>query len=151
MNSTIVISSASLDTNILIYAADSSAPEKQQICSDLVEYFISVRGRLPLQCLNEFYSLTTRRPLLRPAQARMIVERFLGSLVIVPSTISDTVLAMQMQEQHNIQFFDALLLATALNAGCTTFFSEDMQDGRAYMGITVRNPLSAGFDLKLLS
>jgi predicted nucleic acid-binding protein len=145
-----VISSASLDTNILIYAADNSSPEKQEACDNLIEKFIAVRGRLPLQCLNEFYSLTTRRGILKPTQADAIVQRLLKSLVIIPPTIADTVLAMRMQQQHSIQFFDALLLATALQAGCTYFFTEDMQDGRNYDGITVRNPLTPGFDLTAL-
>jgi predicted nucleic acid-binding protein len=146
-----VINLASLDTNILIYAVDNSNLEKQEICYRLVEQFIRVRGRLPLQCLNEFYALTTRRSLLQPAQARTIVERLLGSLLIIPSTSADTVLAMQMQERHKIQFFDALLLATAIRAGSSIFLSEDMQDGRTYDGITVRNPLAPGFDIASLS
>ena len=145
-----MISSASLDTNILIYAADNSSPQKQEACDDLIEKLIAVRGRLPLQCLNEFYSLTTRRAILAPAQAETIVQHLLKSLVIIPPTIADTILAMRMQQQHGIQFFDALLMATALHAGCTYFLTEDMQDGRNYDGITVRNPLNPGFDLTAL-
>jgi PIN domain len=70
------------------------------------------------------------------------VQRLLKSLAIIPPTIADTVLAMRMHQQHGIQFFDALLMATALHAGCTYFLTEDMQDGRKYDGITVRPPPS---------
>jgi hypothetical protein len=40
--------------------------------------------------------------------------------------------------------FDALLLATARNAGCAVALSEDMHDGGTPLGITVRNPFVAG-------
>jgi predicted nucleic acid-binding protein len=143
-----VISSSSLDTNILIYAADNSDATKQDVCDRLLEKFIASRGRIPLQCLNEFYSLTTRRSLLTPSQAEAIVQRLLGSLVVIPSIIDDSVAAMRLQQQHNIQFFDALLLTTARRAGCTSFLSEDMQNGCNYEGITVRNPLDPALDLE---
>jgi predicted nucleic acid-binding protein len=142
-----VISSASLDTNILIYATDNSNPAKQEIADTLIEQFIAARDRIPLQCLNEFYALTTRRKLLHPSQAESIVQRLLESLLVIPSTIPDSIAAMQLQKRYEIRFFDALLLATARRAGCTVFLSEDMQDSCEYDGITVRNPFATSFDI----
>jgi len=59
---------------------------------------------------------------------------------VIPSTVEDLMSAMQIHQQHGIQFFDALLIATARRAGCHTFFTEDMQDGRSFEGITIRSP-----------
>ncbi|WP_252263399.1 hypothetical protein [Paracidobacterium acidisoli] len=38
------------------------------------------------------------------------------------------------------QIYDALVIAAALEAGCTTLYSEDMQDGQKIDGLTIRNP-----------
>ena len=59
---------------------------------------------------------------------------------IIPAAVEDLDPALQIHLQHNIQFFDALLIVTARRAGCTTFLSEDLQHGRDFDGITIRNP-----------
>ena len=59
---------------------------------------------------------------------------------IVPASEEDLVEAMDTYQRLGLQFFDALLVATALRAGCTTLFSEGMQHGRLYNGLRVVNP-----------
>ena len=60
---------------------------------------------------------------------------------VVPYSVDDLAAAMQIHQRHRIQFFDALLLATARRIGCNVMLSEDVQDGHDYDGITVRNRL----------
>ncbi len=50
--------------------------------------------------------------------------------------------ALDIQNAHDLQFFDALLVACAESAGCDILFSEDMADGAKYGSITVRNPFT---------
>lgn len=59
---------------------------------------------------------------------------------ITPASPADLIAAMQLHQRYNLQFFDALLLATARNAGCHTLFTEDMQSGRTVEGISLLNP-----------
>lgn len=41
---------------------------------------------------------------------------------------------------HNLAFYDALIVAAAIEGGCDTLWSEDMQHGRVIGGLTIRNP-----------
>jgi len=157
MSSTSAISPVSIDTNVLIYSIDSSDAAKQEIADGVVERLIAARGCMPLQCLSEFYALTTRKRLITPHQAERVVERMLMSLVIVSAEALlmslvivsaealDVVEAMHLQQQHGMQYFDALLIATARRVGCTLFLTEDMQHGRSFGGITVDNPFRSDF------
>jgi predicted nucleic acid-binding protein len=51
-------------------------------------------------------------------------------------------LAYAAIEKERFGLFDALLLATARQAGCTIMLSEDMHDGAGLDGIVVRNPFA---------
>ena len=150
MSFTIVIS-ATVDTNILIYAVDVDSGPKHLIAKRIVDFLGTNAAILPLQCLSEFYRATTRKQLIAPADAASIVQQFHAAIRIIPPSFEDLTAAMQIHQQHGIQFFDALLIATARNVGCGVFFSEDLQDNRNFGGITIRNPfLLSSEDLNAL-
>ncbi len=134
MSFTIVTSSFTIDTNILIYAADRTSQPKQQIAGIILEKMIALRGVLPLQCLSEFYRATTRKKLMSPEDAQNIVQHALYSLEIVPSRPEDLVTAMRIHQKHSLQFFDALLISTARRSGCHTLLTEDMQQNQLVDG-----------------
>ena len=49
--------------------------------------------------------------------------------------------ALVLAEHTGYAVYDALLLASAIEAGCDTVCSEDMQDGQVIDGcLTIRNP-----------
>jgi len=131
---------ATVDTNILIYAVDIDAGSKHVLAARVVEILSEHKSVLPLQCLSEFYQATTKKHTLEAADAASLVQQFHASMEVIPSTVEDLMSAMQIHQQHSVQFFDALLIATARRAGCHTFFTEDMQDGRSFEGITIRSP-----------
>jgi predicted nucleic acid-binding protein len=134
------VTRATVDTNILIYAVDVDAGSKHVLAAHLVKSLSERKFVLPLQCITEFYRATTKKRRFAAAEAASFVRQFRDSMQIIPAAIEDLDPAMQIHLQHNIQFFDALLIATARRAGCTVFLSEDLQDGRDFDGITVRNP-----------
>jgi len=129
-----------IDSNILIYASDRSDPRKHRLSNQIVQSLMLRHAWLPLQCLNEFYKVTTQKGHLPAFEAEKTVRDLAAFADVVTSALEDTFAAMALQQSHRIQYFDALLLAVASRAGCTTIFSEDMQDGRTYGSITVRNP-----------
>ena len=135
-----VTSNFGVDTNILIYSLDRSEPVKQLVADKLMRAVLSKRATLPLQCLNEFYRATTRKHLLTPAEAKAFVNDVLTFIVPISSVAEDLVYAMQLHETNHIQFFDALIIATATRAGCAILFSEDLQSGRSFGSLTIQNP-----------
>ena len=42
-----------------------------------------------------------------------------------------------------LSYWDALMLASAREVGCTTFISEDLQDGARLFGLEIVNPFGA--------
>jgi predicted nucleic acid-binding protein len=147
------VTRVTVDTNILIYAVDVDADSKHALAAHIVKFLSEQKSVLPLQCLTEFYRATTKKRRFAAAEAASFVQQFRASMLIIPAAIEDLAPAMHIHQQHKIQFFDALLIATTRRAGCTVFLSEDLQDGRNFDGVTVRNPfvLSSEELNKLLS
>ncbi|MDF2974299.1 MAG: putative nucleic-acid-binding protein contains domain [Microvirga sp.] len=134
----------SIDTNILVYSVDRREGEKHLRALDVMERSVDLDCVLTAQALAEFVVAATRRRMLsKPhaiAQARD--WRLLFPVVTASALALDAALAAF--EAGRFGLWDALLLATAREAGCTTLLSEDMRDGAALDGITVRNPLRGG-------
>ncbi len=131
-----------VDTNVLVYAVDSSQGEKQRQCRDwLVALWDSRRGRVSVQVLQECYLTLTRklRPGLPPAEARREVEAYLAWH---PLTISPEVLqrAWGVEATFGLSFWDSLIVAAALASGARFLLTEDLQDGQDLFGIRVVNP-----------
>ena len=49
---------------------------------------------------------------------------------------------LQVQARYGFSFYDSLIVAAALEAGCATLYSEDMQHGQQIQGLTIRNPFA---------
>jgi predicted nucleic acid-binding protein len=43
-------------------------------------------------------------------------------------------------ERYRLSWYDSLILAAAIEAGCSVVYSEDLQDGFAAGGVKVMNP-----------
>lgn len=129
-----------IDTNILFYSIDGRDPGKHARARRIVGLADPQRVPILLQTLGELANLVTRRhPALLPK-----AERFLQitsvMFTIVPAEFDDMSDALLLHNRHKLPFWDAVLWATARRTGCTTFFTEDLQDGRTIGGVTIRNP-----------
>jgi predicted nucleic acid-binding protein len=62
-----------------------------------------------------------------------------------------TARAWAVQDEAGLAWWDALLVASALMAGCKLFISEDMQDGRVISGMRIANPFTPEFSTRLLA
>lgn len=135
-----------LDTNILAYLAGvSRAPEddgKIERCRDLLER-LGGRASLfaPTQALGELF-VVLRRSGAPAAEARGILLRFADTFGTPESGRSTLFAASDLVVDHRLQFWDALILSAAADAGCALLLSEDMQDGFVARGVTIANPLA---------
>jgi predicted nucleic acid-binding protein len=128
------------DTNILIYSVDESNRAKHETSRLLVFTLLDLHAKLPLQAVTEFFNATQKKKLASVETAQEFVLSFLSAAETVSAIDADVASAIDLHREHNIPFFDALLLATAARSGCTTLFSEDFQHDRTYGTLTVRNP-----------
>jgi predicted nucleic acid-binding protein len=53
---------------------------------------------------------------------------------------AETLKALQLRERYGFQWYDALIVASAVNAGCAVLLSEDMQHGQIIGGMRILNP-----------
>jgi predicted nucleic acid-binding protein len=133
-----------LDTNVLVYADDASAGEKQRIAQAALEGSIK-RGvaTLSTQVLQEYFVIATRKLHLDAAAARRRIE-LLSTLDVVEIDVPTILNAIDLHRLHAIAFWDALVVQSAAVGGCARLLTEDLQHGRSYAGVTVENPFRNG-------
>lgn len=131
-----------VDTNVLVYAYDLSAGEKHERARELVEELWRTRyGCVSVQVLQEFFVNVTRkipRPL-SAAQAKEIVSDLTYWKLHYP-TGRDIVEAIDLNERHELSFWDSMIIRSAVSLGCGTVFTEDLNPGQVYDDLTVENP-----------
>jgi predicted nucleic acid-binding protein len=132
-----------VDTNILMYAHDTSAGQKHARAKALVEELWRDRtGVVSTQVLQELavnLRRKARRPL-DPKATRDIVTDYLTWHVVVNSGES-IVGALDLEARYQISFWDALVIHAAQASGADTLYSEDLSDGQTYGSVSVVNPL----------
>lgn len=134
-----------LDSNILVYleGAGNSAGDDAKFnraVEVLAGLQFKVRIVAPIQALGELV-VVMRRAGLDFAQARDTVEKWMDRTIPAPSTTSVLANALDIVDRHRLQFWDSMILAASIEAGCSLLLSEDMQDGFTIRGLTVVNPL----------
>jgi len=128
------------DTNILVYADDTSAPKKRTRAIALItEHQRRGVAVLSLQVLQEYFVAATRKLGVDPELAQRKVE-LLARGKVVRFTERDIIAAIELHRLSQISFWDALIFHAARMAGCAVLYSEDLQGGTVLGGITVLNP-----------
>ena len=128
---------AFLDTNVLIYAVSQSDARAAR-----AEELLIAGGVVSVQILNEFAAVARRKLQMPWAEVAEAVEAF---LVLCPSPLPITIethqAARTIAEKLGCNIYGALVVAAALEGGCSVLYSEDFQDGQRIEGrLRVRNP-----------
>jgi predicted nucleic acid-binding protein len=129
---------AFFDTNVLVYSV-SADPRKS--AADRV---LARGGFVSAQVLNEFANVARKKLHRNWTDIEFAITRFCRAVDdVVDLTRETNASALRLARDHGLSFYDALIVASAEEAGCDTLYSEDMQDGRAIGGLTIRNPFLA--------
>jgi predicted nucleic acid-binding protein len=132
---------AFVDTNVLIYAHDLDAGVKHTTARKVLEELWEQRtGVLSAQVLQEFYVNVTRKiksPLPKKS-ARAVVSNY--EIWCVDTSCADLNLALRIEDEARLSFWDALIVAAAAKAGAESILSEDLNAGQAIAGIRIKNP-----------
>ena len=114
-----------LDTNVLLYLL-SADPAK----ADAAESLVAAGGYVSVQVLNEFAAVATRKLGLTWAEVRDILHTVRKICTIEPLTTETHDRAVTIAERYRLHVYDAMILASALLAGCERLYSEDLQSGQ---------------------
>jgi predicted nucleic acid-binding protein len=126
-----------LDTNVLVYGIAQGDTRRLQAAALLRQ-----GGVISVQVLNEFANVARRK--LRRSWPE-IADALAALRVLFPDprpvSLATHDAAVDIAARHGFAFYDSLIVASALEAGCSTLLSEDMQDGQVIGGrLTIRNP-----------
>ena len=128
------------DTNVLVYVFDRTDSAKQSTAQELVTVHMSARDMvISTQVLQELYVTLTRKKHLSAADALEVVTTFAQERT-VPASADWVLRGLALSQQSQLSAWDGLIVQSALDAGCTTLYSEDFQDGMRFGALTVRNP-----------
>jgi predicted nucleic acid-binding protein len=142
-----------LDSNVLVYRAMLGAAGPDAVRAEHADALfrrLLPRCRLvvPGQVLGELYNVLTRQG--RPRQdARELVRNVAAVGLIAPATPQTYTAALDLAATHKLQYWDALILTSAAEAGCALLLSEDLHDGFAHAGCTVANPFATALHPQL--
>jgi predicted nucleic acid-binding protein len=129
-----------VDTNVLVYADDARDPAKQATARGVLRRLFADRsGKLSVQVLQEFFAAATGKLGLEAVQARRRIEIF-SQLDVVRLDAEDVLAAIDLHRLHTLSIWDALIVRAAVNAGCRTLLTEDLQHGRRFEGLQVIDP-----------
>jgi len=131
-----------LDTNLLVYAANRDGGVRHRKAQALVRRAAHSDCILLLQALAEFFRVATAKCGLAADTAAHIVNAWRDVFPVHSADETALVDAMDATIAHGLSFWDAMLWATARRAGCRAILSEDFQDGRELGGVVFINPLA---------
>ena len=131
-----------LDTNVLVYAFDPSAPTKQAQARHLLS---TPRWSVSWQVIQEFSHVALHRfaTPMTPTDLHDYVRVILWPRCRVLPSLALHEAAVHLHRQTQFRFYDCLVVASALASGATTLFSEDLQTGRRIGQLTITNPFVA--------
>jgi len=116
-----------IDTNVWVYLF--SEDKKSNFAKDLVESnFDDIV--ISTQVLNEFFNVVANKHKLKSKEeTKAILEELINSFE-VSVVDSNTILeAVDISIQHQLSYFDSLMIASASIENCHKFYSEDMHSG----------------------
>lgn len=132
-----------VDSNILVYAVDIAAGSKHKIAKEAIKQSLARKGAvISIQNIVEFARVISEKskvPLSTQEQTKLISDLKYSFKVVTytPETISS---ALKISSNHNIHFFDALLVATMNENGIKHIITENVSDFKKIKWLTVLNP-----------
>ncbi len=131
-----------LDTNILVYALDRQAGDRHLLAGQIIALARRANCWLTLQSISEFYAAVTRKRLVNATAARDQALDWLDMFRSVPASSSGIRAALAAAAAGRASYWDALLIATAAEAGCTAILTEDLSSDSSVYGVRIINPFA---------
>ncbi|MFA7083364.1 MAG: PIN domain-containing protein [Arcobacteraceae bacterium] len=128
-----------LDSNIILYCYSNDETDKQAIARNIFEQYST--PCISKQVINEVSNILFRKFKLDCESIENAILQISNLVEILDFNLTTQIKAIRLKKSYNLQYFDALIVATALENNCNTLYSEDMQNGLVVEGkLTIINP-----------
>jgi predicted nucleic acid-binding protein len=134
-----------LDSNVILYAFDEDQ-RKYEIARRVLEQALAGEACISFQIVQEVLNVLSRRADSSPrgGQPGDVLRDMLMPLWRVMPSLGLYEQALSIQGRYGYSFYDSLVIAAALEAGCSRLLSEDLHDGQRIEGLTIVNPFASG-------
>jgi predicted nucleic acid-binding protein len=112
------------DTNVLVYLTSGDVAK-----ADRAEATLAKGGSISVQVLNELANVARRKMQMSWDETHAFLNMLRGLLTVHPLTVETHETGLRLAERYGLSIYDAMIAASALDAGCDTLWSEDMQHG----------------------
>ena len=130
-----------IDTNVIIYLFDESSVEKSRTAEELIRQSLeNGSGCISYQVVQETLNIVTRKLKASPEEARQLLDNILEPLWRVNPSRALFRRGLELQSRYKYGFYDSLIIAAALDVGCRTLYTEDLQHEQQIEGLTIVNP-----------
>jgi predicted nucleic acid-binding protein len=123
------------DSNVLLYLV---APELSK--AERAEALLNTGGKISIQVLGEVATVARRKFRMTFREIRELLLGIRLACSVHTADLGTHELGLDIAERYRFSIYDSMLLASALEAGCHTFYSEDLHHGQRIEGLTIRNP-----------
>jgi len=129
-----------IDTNIILYSYSKTELEKSEVANSLI---FETKNLISNQVINETINILYKKYNLNSQQIEDVILELDDNFEICNFTIKTQVKALRIKEKYKYQYYDSLIIATALESGCSILYSEDMQHNQIIENkITIINPFT---------
>jgi predicted nucleic acid-binding protein len=132
-----------LDTNVFVYSFDASAPAKARRARQLIgRAVVTGKGIVSYQVAQEFFNVALRRfaQPMAVAEAEQYLATVFRPLTVVHSSQTLFAEALRLNDRYRLSWYDALIVAAAIEGQCSLLYSEDLQHGQRFSDLQVENP-----------
>ena len=132
-----------IDTNVFVYQLERLDTRKAEIAEHLIRHGIaSGTACISSQVVQECLNTAIRKAEIRLTRTEM--ERYLQSVLAPLLRVQPSLRlyrsSLDIQSHYHLSFYDSLIIAAALEAGCKTLYSEDLTHAQQIEGVTIVNP-----------
>ena len=133
---------AFVDTNVFVYAAAYNDPDKAARARALLNQIMKARsGVVSSQVMVEFASTLVNKFGEPAAKVKPLMDMF-DRFKVVSATKAHVLSALDIHVRSQVNYWDALIVAAAMSAKCSTLYTEDMGHGQNVAGIKIVNPFT---------
>ena len=131
-----------VDTNVFVYANDAGAGARHARSVELLADIWAHRaGALSTQVLAEFYVIAIRKLRMTSEEAEETIQNAAAWTIHRPGH-ADILSAIRLQRRHQLSWWDAMVVNSAIATDARILWTEDLQHGQRFGDLVVQNPFA---------